>query len=275
MPPGYLTIIYYLPWSRPLSRPGGGRIAGRMTGSRRAAQRCRRLRLTRQRRVARPIRLRATRADGRRVRPLLPGLPVRGRWREGFAEVPPGILGTAGDASHRDGSGDDHVGQHVITGGAGPFPPVPAVHADQGCRRLPGLLGQVEQPDLVRDLAMVSVQAPICSHICSSVLVARRFPWPGVDPAGAGGAVAWSGAGLCKLGSATSPDRMLSGRRSGPTSQSSSWSSVKFPELPGMPAGRVQRDVRAGVRAPILGACLAGLDSGRHPGGGRGRGRSW
>lgn len=259
-----------------MSRPGGGRIAGRMTGSRRAAQRCRRLRLTRQRRVARPIRLRATRADGgRRVRPLLPGLPVRGRWREGFAEVPPGILGTAGDASHRDGSGDDHVGQHVITGGAGPFPPVPAVHADQGCRRLPGLLGQVEQPDLVRDLAMVSVQAPICSHICSSVLVARRFPvaWCGSRLSGRCGGLVRGGVVQAGLRYQSGSDAF--GAEVGTDFPVQLLVIGEVPRTASMPAGRVQRDVRAGVRAPILGACLAGLDSGRHPGGGRGRGRSW
>jgi hypothetical protein len=81
---------------------------------------------------------------------------------EPLLEVPVGIFRAAGDPGHRHSGRDDHIGklvQHIITGRAGPFPPVPAVHADHvGCG-LTGLLGKLEHADLGRDIAVVGVQA--------------------------------------------------------------------------------------------------------------------
>src|SRR5487761_1751034 len=86
------------------------------------------------------------------------------------------------DAAHRDSRSDDHVselGQQVITRAAGPLPAVQALHADERLRGFTHLFGQLEQPDLNRDITVMRMQL--------ANLIPHRFLRQKLRPADAGG----------------------------------------------------------------------------------------
>jgi hypothetical protein len=76
-------------------------------------------------------------------------------------QVTAGLFRVPGDAAHRDGRGDDHVGefgQQVITGTADSLPPVQPVHPDERIGHLADLFRQLQQPHLGRDIFVIGIQ---------------------------------------------------------------------------------------------------------------------
>src|SRR5712691_9297123 len=74
-----------------------------------------------------------------------------------------GLVNVSGDAGHRYSRSDDHVselGKQVVTGAAGTLPAVQALHAYERLRGFAHLFGQLEQPDLGRDITVIVMQAP-------------------------------------------------------------------------------------------------------------------
>ena len=89
---------------------------------------------------------------------------TRCHYRKPPFEMPPGLTDVpTGDRAHGDGRGDDDVGQlskQILTAAAHTLAGIQAPQPDKRLRRLADLFGQLQQPHLDRDIAVMLMQAP-------------------------------------------------------------------------------------------------------------------